>query len=356
MFENLKYRLGFGCMRLPKTGDEIDIEEFIRMVDAYMASGGNYFDTAHVYHGGKSETAIKEALTSRYLRESYILTDKLTTICFENEEDILPLFQRQLDACGVTYFDNYFFHAMRRSYHEKFERTNAFEIVKKLKQEGKIRHIGMSFHDSPEFLQWVLENHPEIEMVQLQFNYADKDNPDVESLRCYEICESFGKPVVVMEPIKGGTLANLPREGKELLQGKNEAAFALRYCASFPQIKVVLSGMSNLLQMQENLQTFENIRPFTQEEFELADRIRMIVRQLETIPCTACRYCTDGCPENIPIPEIFEAYNARKLRQPYAADVSRIASCRDCGACEELCPQHIEIRKFLKRASQVLSK
>ena len=354
MFENLNSKLGFGCMRLPKTGDDVDIAEFTRMVDAYMASGGNYFDTAHVYHGGKSETALKAALTSRYPRESYTLTDKLTFICYENEEDILPLFHKQLEACGVTYFDNYFFHAMRDRYHKKFTRTNAFEIIKKLKEEGKIRHIGMSFHDSPEFLQWVLENHPEIELVQLQFNYADKDNPDVESLKCYEICEKFGKPVVVMEPVKGGMLATLPPEGKALLKDENEAAFALRYCASFPQIKVVLSGMSNLQQMQENIETFRDFQPFTPEEFALADEIRMFVRRLETIECTNCRYCTDGCPENIPIPEIFAAYNARKLLRPYHADISKLASCLDCGACEELCPQHLQIRKLLKRAGQVL--
>ncbi|MBE6985192.1 MAG: 4Fe-4S dicluster domain-containing protein [Ruminococcaceae bacterium] len=350
----MKTKLGFGCMRLPKVGDEVDIEAFSQMVDTYMQAGGNYFDTAHVYHGGRSEIALREGLTKRYPRESYVLTNKLTTICFEEEKDLAPLFESQLEACGVAYFDNYFFHAMRTSYYEKFKRVNAFDFVKQLKAAGKIRHIGMSFHDSPEFLQWVLENHPEIELVQLQFNYADKDNPDVESLKCYDICEAFGKPVVVMEPVKGGTLANLPQEGKDLLQGRNEAAFALRYCASFPQIKVVLSGMSDLRQMQENLDTFVNVQPFTQEEFALADELRMIVRRLETIPCTSCRYCTDGCPANIPIPEIFEAYNARKLRQDYHADISAIAQCLDCGACEGLCPQKIEIRKYLKRAAQVL--
>ncbi len=354
MFSDTKFRLGFGCMRLPKADDEIDMREFCRMVDAFMENGGNYFDTAHVYHGGKSELALKAGLTSRYPRDAYILTNKLTTICFEKEEDILPLFETQLDACGITYFDNYFFHAMRRSYYEKFERTNAFVIVKRLKAEGKIRHIGMSFHDSPEFLQWVLERHPEIELVQLQFNYADTDNPDVESLKCYEICEKFAKPIVVMEPVKGGALANLPPEGKALLNGYNEAGFALRYCASFPQIKMILSGMSDLRQMQENLQTLTEPQPFAQEEYAIADRLRRIVRKNELIPCTTCRYCTDGCSQNIPIPEIFTAYNARKLRQPYAADCSGVESCLDCGACEGLCPQKIEIRKYLKRAKQVL--
>lgn len=354
MFSDHNSRLGFGCMRLPKNGEEIDIQEFCAMVDTYIDHGGNYFDTAHVYHGGKSELALKDGLTSRYERDSYILTDKLTTICFEKEEDILPLFEAQLEACGVTYFDNYFFHAMRRSYYEKFERCNAFEIVKKLKSEGKIRHIGMSFHDSPDFLQWVLERHPEIELVQLQFNYADTDNPDVESSKCYDICEKFGKPIVVMEPVKGGTLANLPPEGKLLLGEHSEAGFALRYCASFPQIKMVLSGMSNLQQMQENLQTLSDAQPFTDEEYELADRLRFMVRKNELIPCTSCRYCTDGCPQNIPIPEIFSAYNARKLLQPYSVDCSTVDNCIDCGACEGLCPQKIEIRKLLKRAKQVL--
>ena len=347
-------KLGFGCMRLPKKGDQVDIEVFSQMVDAFMQAGGYYFDTAHVYHGGQSETALKEALTKRYPRDRYILTNKLTQICYEREEEILPLFQSQLEACGVEYFDNYFFHAMRTNYHEKYTRTNAFSIVKQLKEEGKIRRIGMSFHDSPEFLRWVLENHEEIEMVQLQFNYADADNPDVESLACYEICKEFGKPVLVMEPIKGGTLANLGEEGRALLGGQNEAAFALRYCASFPQIRMILSGMSSLQQMQENLNTFSDIVPLSEDEFAVADKLRAIVRKQELIPCTNCRYCTDGCPQNIPIPEIFTAYNARKLRQPFAADVVPVADCLDCGACETLCPQHIEIRKFLKRAAQVL--
>lgn len=354
MFGNSMMRLGFGCMRLPKKDDKVDIEAFSKMVDAYMQSGGCYFDTAHVYHGGESETALREGLTKRYPRESYILTNKLTQICYEREEEILPLFQKQLEACGVEYFDNYFFHAMRTNYHEKYTRTNAFAIVKRLKEEGKIRHIGMSFHDSPEFLRWVLERHEEIEMVQLQFNYADADNPDVESLACYEVCKEFGKPILVMEPIKGGSLANLPQEGKTLLNGQSEAAFALRYCASFPQIKMILSGMSSLEQMQENIETFQAIQPFSEEEFAIADKLRMLVRKQETIPCTNCRYCTDGCPQSIPIPEIFAAYNARKMRQPFEIDVSCIANCLDCGACESLCPQHIEIRKYLKRAAQVL--
>lgn len=354
MFGNSAIRLGFGCMRLPKKDDKIDIEHFSQMVDAYLEAGGCYFDTAHVYHGGESETALREGLTKRYPRDRYILTNKLTMICYESEEEIIPLFEKQLEACGVTYFDNYFFHAMRSNYYEKYAKTNAFAILKRLKEAGKIHHIGMSFHDSPEFLRWVLERHPEIELVQLQFNYADADNPDVESLSCYEVCKEFGKPVVVMEPIKGGTLANLPQEGKELLNHHNEAAFALRYCASFSGIKMVLSGMSTLEQMQDNLKTFNALRPFTNEEFALAERLKMIVRQQETIPCTNCRYCTDGCPQAIPIPEIFAAYNARKLRQPYEIDASAASTCLDCGACETLCPQHIEIRKYLKRCAQVL--
>ncbi len=354
MFGDSKLRLGFGCMRLPKNEDKVDLEHFSQMVDAYLAAGGCYFDTAHVYHAGQSEIALREGLTKRYPRDRYILTNKLTQICYEREEEILPLFETQLEACGVTYFDNYFFHAMRTNYYDKYTHTNAFSIVKRLKEEGKIHHIGMSFHDSPEFLQWVLERHPEIEIVQLQFNYADADNPDVQSLGCYEVCKKFGKPIVVMEPIKGGTLANLPQEGKTLLNGQNEAAFALRYCASFPEIKVVLSGMSSLEQMRQNISTFEKLQPFSQEEFELSDRLRMIVRRQETIPCTNCRYCTDGCPQAIPIPEAFAAYNARKLCEPYHADISTLDTCLDCGICETLCPQNIEIRKYLKRCAQVL--
>lgn len=356
MFGN--YRLGFGCMRFPMQGESIDIAALAKMVDTFLDAGGCYFDTARLYHGGASETALRAALTSRYPRERYLLTNKLTQLYFETEADILPLFESQLTACGVEYFDFYLLHAMNQEYYEKFTACNAFEILKQLKADGRIRHIGMSFHDTPEFLQWVLERHPEIELVQLQFNYADVDNPDVESLKCYQVCEKFGKPVIVMEPVKGGRLSALPEEGMQLLRSVTEetpSSFALRYCASFPQIKLILSGMSDLTQMTENLRTLAAPRAFSEAEFAVAERLGELVRKQLLIACTGCRYCTDGCPQGIPIPELFSAYNARAQRLPYEADGARAGECVQCGACEAICPQHLEIRKLLKRVQEALT-
>ena len=207
MLPQFKKKFGFGCMRLPMSNEHVDIEEMTKMVDAYINAGFNYFDTAHVYLEGQSETALRECLTTRYPRESYILTNKLTQIFIQEPEDVRPLFEQQLAACGVEHFDFYLFHAMRPSYYEKFTHCNAFETVKALKAEGKIRHIGMSFHDEADFLEEVLLKHPEIEVVQLQFNYLDYDSPTVQSHACYEVCEKYGRPVIVMEPVKGGTLA-----------------------------------------------------------------------------------------------------------------------------------------------------
>ena len=200
-------KLGFGCMRLPMMGGadgEVDKREFCRMVDTFLAEGFCYFDTAHGYLNGKSETALRECLTARYPRESYILTDKLTSFFFEKEDDILPLFDQQLEKTGVSYFDYYLLHALNGAYYEKFTRCNAFEIVKQLKEQGRVKHIGISFHDKPALLDRVLDEHPEIEVVQIQFNYADYENPSIESRAVYEVCRRHQKPVIVMEPVKGG--------------------------------------------------------------------------------------------------------------------------------------------------------
>lgn len=208
-------KFGFGCMRLPMKNESVDYEQFSQMIDRFMEDGFNYFDTAHVYIGGKSETAIRDCLTKRYPRESYILTDKLTQNCFQKEEDIRPLFENQLKCSGVEYFDYYLMHALTAEYYPKYERCHAFEIAKQLKDEGKVKHIGISFHDKAAVLDRILHEHPEIEVVQIQFNYADYDNPGIESYKCYQVCEKYDKPVIVMEPVKGGGLINLPAEAKK---------------------------------------------------------------------------------------------------------------------------------------------
>ena len=300
--KDVKKNFGFGCMRLPMNGETVDKEQFNRMIDRFMEEGFNYFDTAHGYLEGKSETAIRECLVSRYPRESYILTNKLSEGFFKKEEDIRPLFETQLKACGVEYFDYYLMHAMTADYYPKYVSCRAFEIAQELKKEGKIRHVGMSFHDRPEVLDQILTEHPEIEVVQLQFNYVDYDAPDIQSYGCYQVCEKHQKPVIVMEPVKGGALIQLPEEAKKVLddlKGGSYASYAIRYCASFPQIFMVLSGMSTIEQLEDNVSYMKEFVPFSDEEYQAIDQIRTIFKSMDAIACTACRYCTDGCPKRM---------------------------------------------------------
>lgn len=362
-------KLGFGCMRLPMKNNssdhEIDLEQVCQMVDAFMDAGFNYFDTAHGYLGGESEKAVKFCLTKRYPRDSYILTDKLTHNFFKTEEDIRPLFEKQLEACGVTYFDYYLLHAMTAEYYNHYIECHAFEIVQELKKEDKIKHIGMSFHDKAEVLDRILEKHPEIEVVQLQFNYADYDDPSIESFKCYQVCEKYNKKVIVMEPIKGGGLIHLPKEAENILNelhGGSYASYAIRFCASFEHIIMVLSGMSTLDQMKDNISFMKEFIPFSKEEYQAVEKVREILKKQDTIACTACRYCTDGCPKQIPIPDLFSCYNAKKQYQDWNSDFyysvhtanqGKASECIECGKCEKVCPQHLDIRNYLKEVAEV---
>lgn len=364
-FKEVKKNFGFGCMRLPMENDEVNVREFSDMVDAFLKAGFHYFDTAHGYLGGKSETALRECLTKRYPREDYILTDKLTENFFNKEEDIRPFFEEQLEACGVTYFDFYLMHAMTAEYYPKYVKCRAFEIAKELKKEGKIRHIGMSFHDKAEVLERILKEHPEIEAVQLQFNYVDYDDAGIESYACYQVCEKYGKPVIVMEPVKGGALINLPQEAREILdglQGGSYASYAIRFCASFPQICMVLSGMSDMSQMEDNISYMKDFVPFSDAEHQAVKQVREIMKKQDTIPCTACRYCTDGCPKHISIPDLFACYNAKKQFEDWnsnfyygvhTANGGKASDCIKCGKCEHVCPQHLPIRQHLDEVAGV---
>lgn len=275
--ENVKKNFGFGCMRLPMDGENVNIPETIRMVDAFLDAGFNYFDTAHGYIQGKSETALRECLTSRYPRDRYILTDKLTANFFKTEADIRPFFESQLEACGVDYFDFYLMHAQGAGNYPHFKECRAYETAFALKAEGKIRHVGISFHDSAAFLEQILTEYPDIEVVQIQFNYADYDDPAVQSRLCYEVCRKFNKPVIVMEPVKGGNLVNLPDEAKavlEALHGGSAASYAIRFAAGFPGMMMVLSGMSDMAQMEDNIAYMRDFKPLDEVELAASKRYR----------------------------------------------------------------------------------
>ncbi len=352
--------LGFGCMRLPMIGDEVDIPQFCKMVDRYMAEGFNYFDTAHGYINGKSETALKAGLTSRYPRESYILTNKLSGNFFKCREDIAPLFQQQLDACGVEYFDYYLMHAMNAGKFRRYTELGAFDEVLKLKEQGKIRHVGISFHDNADALDMILTEQPAIEIVQIQFNYRDYEDATVQSRKCYEVCRKHGKPVLVMEPIRGGNLVDLPEAAKMVLNdlnGGSIASYALRFVASFEGMKMILSGMSSEAQMEDNLATMKNVKPLDEREMAAIGEVVQILRSQNQIPCTRCQYCTERCPKNINIPRLFAIENTKREfqnahvewdYQNAIKDHGKPTDCLGCGLCEKACPQYIPIRKLLR--------
>lgn len=363
MIEGIGKNFGFGCMRLPMQGEEVDKEQFCRMIDLFLSEGFCYFDTAHGYLQGKSELAIRECLAARYPRERYILTDKLTAPYFKKKEDIRPFFESQLAACGVEYFDFYLMHAQSKDIFEHFKRCQAYEEALALKEEGKIKHFGISFHDKAEVLEQILKEYPQIEVVQIQFNYVDYEDPAVQSRRCYEVCRKYGKPVIVMEPVKGGNLVNLPEEAKKILEnlhGGSPASYAIRFAAGFEGIMMVLSGMSNLEQMQDNLSYMKDFVPLSEKEMDAIRGVRKVFASMQLIPCTACRYCTDGCPKKISIPDLFACMNAKKIYHDWNTDYyyglhtkngGKASDCIGCGRCEKSCPQHLPIRELLKDVS-----
>ena len=367
--DKVKKNFGFGCMRLPMNGDQVDIAETTRMVDEFLAQGFNYFDTAHGYIGGKSELALKECLTSRYPREAYSLTDKLTDSYFKTETDIRPFFESQLEACGVDYFDFYLMHAQNADNFKKFKACRAYETAFALKAEGRIRHVGLSFHDRAEVLDQILTEYPQIEVVQIQFNYLDYDDIAVQSRKCYEVCRKHGKPVLVMEPVKGGSLVNLPEEAKKVLDdlhGGSPASYAIRFAAGFPGMMMVLSGMSNMEQMKDNLSYMRDFKPLNETELAAVNKVKEIFHKMNMIPCTACRYCVEGCPKQISIPDLFAIMNIKQLHHDWNADYyyeevhtapgRRASDCLKCGKCEKICPQHLPIRKLLEEIAKEFDK
>lgn len=355
-FERLDKNFGFGFMRLPMAGEEVDIPQTKQMVDEFLEAGFCYFDTAHGYLGGKSELAIRECLASRYPRDRFVLTNKLSGNYFESQEDIAPLFQQQLDACGVEYFDFYLMHAQSRRNIDHFNACRAYETALELKAQGKIRHLGISFHDDAAFLDTLLTAHPEIEAVQIQFNYLDFEDPKVESRKCYEVCRRHGKPVIVMEPVKGGSLVELPAAAQRLyarLGSGSNASYAIRFAAGFEGVMMVLSGMSTLEQLRDNACFMKDFRPLTNQEQEAVAQVTAILRSQGLVQCTGCRYCTEVCPQGIPIPELFAALNAKRQGQEPGQVLP--FQCVQCGACEGICPQELPIRELLVAAGAELT-
>ena len=364
MLEKVKRNFGFGCMRLPMKDGEVDKAEFSRMIDTFIEAGFNYFDTAYGYIDGKSETAIRDCLTSRYKRESYVLADKLSEWFFQTEDEILPLFEKQLERCGVEYFDFYLLHNLYRKSYVKYKESHSFEILNQLKKEGKIKHIAISFHDKADVLDFILTEQPQIEAVQLQLNYLDYDDPSVQSKRCYDVAVKHGKKVIVMEPVKGGALVDLPPEALsefEKLGDASPVSYALRYAASFPKVFMVLSGMGNMEMMESNIKTMKPFVPLNEKELEATDKARDIIRKYKQIPCTKCKYCADVCPKNVPIADLFSVYNEHALARITKKEASlklasfdiKASDCIECGNCESVCPQSINIREQLQSLAKM---
>ncbi len=367
MFEGKK--LGFGLMRLPLTNPSdagsIDIELCKKMVDSFIDQGFTYFDTALMYCGGKSENAVKEFLTSRYPRNKYTLATKLHSMFFKTKEERDTVFNNQLEKTGVDFFDYYLLHDIGVDHYKVYTELDCFNWIAQKKKEGKVRYAGFSFHDKADLLDKVLTEHPEMDFVQLQINYLDWESEGIQSRKCYEVAEKHGKPVIVMEPVKGGTLANLPPVAANLLKNYNPEAslpsWAIRFAASLPNVKMVLSGMSNMEQLLDNISYMKDFKPLNQEEKSLVYKVVDIINGNIAIPCTSCSYCTEGCPQNIAIPKYFSLYNADlqeskdKGWTPQGEYYARLtdefgtaSDCVECGQCEEACPQHLPIIKNLK--------
>ena len=350
-------------------GDNVDYAEFNKMIDAFIENGFNYFDTAHGYLSGKSEIALHDCLVARYPRDKYILTNKLTQPYFNTEAEVRPFFESQLKICGVDYFDFYLMHAQSKEIFAHFKKCRAYEQALEFKKEGKIKHFGISFHDTAEVLDQILTEYPQIEAVQIQLNYVDYDDPAVQSKKCLEVCNKHNKPVIVMEPVKGGNLVNLPEDAKKYFQelGRaSSASYAIRFAAGCNGVFMVLSGMSDLSQMNDNISYMKDFKSLTEKELKAVNSVCAVFKAMNLIPCTACRYCTDGCPQKISIPDLFACLNTKNIyhdwnadyyyNQVHTKDRGKASECIKCGKCEKACPQHLPIRELLTSVAKEFEK
>lgn len=370
-------KLGFGLMRLPlKNADDrtsVDLEQVCKMVDAFIERGFTYFDTAYMYHDFKSELFVKEALVKRYDRDKFLLADKLPSMFLKQEGDPERFFNEQLEKCGVEYFDYYLIHCLDKENYKKAERFDAFGFAERMKAEGKIKKLGFSFHDTAEMLDKIISEHKGVDFVQLQLNYLDWEDGGVQSRACWEVARAHGKDIVVMEPIKGGTLANLPKEAEDELKradaSLSPAGWALKFVASLDGVIMILSGMSNLAQLDENTRLFDGMTALSAEHKELLlGEVTRIIKKPQSIACTGCSYCTDGCPKKIDIPTVFSAWNGALMDDGMDEDKGaeayerairgrgKASECLGCKKCEGICPQKLPIVKNLKKIAEKLEK
>jgi predicted aldo/keto reductase-like oxidoreductase len=366
-------KFGFGCMRLPlldrNDQTSFDYKTFNKLVDTFLEKGFTYFDTAYTYHGFRGEEAVREALVKRHRRDEYTLATKFPMRDFQSAADMERIFSEQLTNCGVEYFDYYLLHNVGVNAYKKACQFDTFGFVQKKKQEGRIKHVGISFHDTPELLDEILTAHPELDFVQLQINYIDWENPGIQSQRCHEVARKHGKSIVVMEPCKGGNLALVPERADRLMKEYNPTAsvpsWAIRFAASQEGVMMVLSGMNTLEQVLDNTSTMTDFVPLNTEEYEIIRQVVDIINEDTAIPCTNCRYCEGDCPQKIAIPDYFALYNSSKRAVTgnissqfvyyinLTANHGRASDCIECRQCESACPQHLEITKLLKEVSAI---